>query len=201
MIASRLVEAYYKPALVISIQDGHSKGSARSIKGVNIIEMIRSVSQYVVQAGGHPMAAGFTVETKRISELKMALEDQAEKIVSDEHLLRYLNIDVELPWEMINYGLYQKIQKLAPFGMANPEPIFATKEVSIRLIRTMGKENKHYRMMLEKDGKTIEAVAFNFVESHKLHINDTIDIAYTIGFDTWNGNNKIVLYIKDIRTS
>lgn len=201
LIASRLVEKYYKPALVISLGEIYSKGSARSIKGVNIIEMIRSVSEHIVQAGGHPMAAGFTVATEKIQEFTTALEQQAEKVVLEEYLRRIVSVDMKMPWEFINYSLYTELQKLSPFGMGNPEPTFVTKNLSIRDIRTIGKEGTHYKMLLEKDGKMLEAIAFNFVESMQLHINDLIDAVYTIGFDTWNGKNKIVLYVKDIKLS
>lgn len=201
LIASRLVEQYYRPSLVISIGETVSKGSARSIKGVNIIEMIRSVSDHLVQAGGHPMAAGFTIESAKINIFRASLETLAKSTVTDDHLQRVVTIDMELPWELISVELYKAVQTLAPYGIGNPEPVFTTQSVSIAEVRSIGKDNSHYKIMFEKDGKKIEGVAFNFVKSHTLAINDTVDIAYTIDFDTWNGKNKVCVKIRDIKMS
>lgn len=199
LMASKLVEYHYKPSLVLSVGDTYAKGSARSIKGVNIIEMIRSVSEFVIQAGGHPMAAGFTVDATKIDQFREALELRAQDVVQDEHLQRIITIDMKLDWQVISTKFYNILQTLAPFGMANYEPVFMTESVEVCDVRTIGKDRSHYKLLLEKEGKRLEAVAFNMVDQYKLAISNTIDVVYTIDFDTWNGKNKVALKIKDLR--
>jgi len=102
LVASQLVEIYYKPAIAIAIGDRVSKGSARSISGVNIIELLRSVSEQLIEAGGHPMAAGFSVATEHIEEFVKALEKKASEVVTEEHLKRYLKIDALISFPIIS---------------------------------------------------------------------------------------------------
>ena len=130
LVASQLVEAYYKPAIAIAVGEEVSKGSARSIKGVNIIELLRSVSETLIEAGGHPMAAGFSVATSRIDEFKIAILKKAKKIVTTELLKRYVTIDMLLQFEQITKVLISEISKLEPYGMGNPDDFKLNIEVN-----------------------------------------------------------------------
>lgn len=205
LIASKLVEEYYRPAFAISIGETISKGSARSIAGVNVIEMIRSVSHTIVQAGGHPMAAGFTVETTKIEEFRLALESKAKEIITDDLLERTLLIDLVIPLNIINFELVKALQKFEPFGIGNPEPFFASRNVIIEDMGVVGKsERKHLKLLvsdnIEGRKKVFPAIAFGMGDkARELHIGDSIDIAFTINEDTWRGNNSIQLKIKDIK--
>jgi single-stranded-DNA-specific exonuclease len=206
LVASRLVERYYKPSFVVSIGKDISKGSARSISGVNIIEMIRAVGVHVVQAGGHPMAAGFTVETTKIEILRDALQKHAEKIVADEHLERKLSIDLKLKLDDITMDLYKKIQLLAPFGMKNPEPLFVSKKVIIEEARAIGANGKHLKLKLNQEsriknqGDAFDAVAFGMGEKiSDLKTGSLIDIVYTIDLNVWRGKESLQLKIKDLK--
>lgn len=200
LVASRLVEEYYLPSFVLSIGEEFSKGSARSISGVNVIELIRSVSHTLVQAGGHPMAAGFTVETKRLEEFKAALEQKALEVVTDDLLKRMLLIDLTLNPSLIKSELYEQLHKFSPFGMGNPEPTFLTKNFEILDFKACGKERNHLSLKLRSDMNFFSAIAFGFGElADKLSIGDEIDVVYTIAEDTWNGNKKLQLKVKDLK--
>lgn len=146
LVAGRLVEEFYRPAIVLSIGEEYSKASARSVAGFNIIEFIRSASSLLVNAGGHPMAAGFTIETSKIELLQKALEEKAEELISEDMLTRSLRIDCEIPLEIVSESLYSSIQKLSPFGMGNPEPVFASRNVVVEDMRIIGKDGKHLKM-------------------------------------------------------
>src|SRR6185503_2678564 len=124
LVAGKLVESFYLPAIVLSRGEKYSKASARSIAGFNIIEAIRKSSDLLVNAGGHPMAAGFTVETEKIELLKEALEQLADGVIDETMLKRILRVDAVIPLEIVSQSLYTAIQALAPFGMACPEPVF-----------------------------------------------------------------------------
>jgi len=205
LVAGKLVEEFYRPAIVISKGKKFSKASARSIKGFDMIQFIRTASEFLVDAGGHPMAAGFTVETAKLPLLQKALESRAESLLNKELLTRSLRIDCELPLSFIDLNLYEALQKLAPFGMGNPEPTFISKNVVVEDIRLVGAEGKHLKLNFKfqisnfKFGR-LEGIAFGMGQSSKIHINDKIDIAYTIDEDEWNGEKRLQLKIKEIKT-
>ena len=195
LIAGKLVEEFYRPAIVVSKGVKFSKASARSVRGFNIIEFIREHSSYLVDAGGHPMAAGFTVETTKLLELQKTLEDRAELVINEDLLTRSLKIDCELALSFIDLNLYESLQKLAPFGMGNPEPTFISKDVVVEDVRLVGAEGKHLKLKFR-----IEGIAFGMGEmSSKIHIGDKVDIVYTIDENEWNGEKRLQLKIKDIQ--
>lgn len=197
LIASRLTEEFYRPSIAVSVGDKVSKGSARSIPGVNIIELIRSCSEFLLEAGGHPMAAGFSLETLRLNSFKDAICKKAEEI--DKKLFeRSLRIDLELPFELINLELYDELNKLEPYGMDNPEPTFTTKGVSVVSLNKVGKNGDHLQMLLEKDGNTYKAIKFRDSGEQDIKQGSIINIAYNLGINTWNGKSKVELRIKDI---
>jgi single-stranded-DNA-specific exonuclease len=201
LVAGRMVEEFYLPSIIISKGKIHSKASARSIKGFNIVEFLRSASDLLVDIGGHPMAAGFTVETDKIERLEKRLYTSAQKLLTKEILERILRIDCELDSSLINYETYSLVQSLAPFGMANPEPTFLTKELTISDIRTVGKEGKHLKIRLRaKDsGVMINAIAFGMGEKNELKIGNKVDVVYTIVNNNWGSQQNIELKIKDIK--
>ncbi|MGH7245614.1 MAG: single-stranded-DNA-specific exonuclease RecJ [Candidatus Levyibacteriota bacterium] len=202
LVAGKLVETYYRPSIVVSKKDGVSKASARSIHGFNIIEFIRTSSHLLIDAGGHPMAAGFTIATEKITLLQETLEKLAQEKVTDDMLQRILKIDCELPLEIVDKNLFVKIQSLSPFGMGNVEPVFAS-SVLIRGIRTIGKEGNHLKLTLSPASKTpitFEAIGFGMGEyAENIHEGDEIIIAYTIDENTWNGKTTLQLKMKDIK--
>ena len=220
LVAGKLVEEFYRPAIVVSIGEKYSKASARSISGFNIIEFIREHSSYLMDAGGHPMAAGFTVETTKLVALQKALEDRAELVLNKDLLIRSLKIDCELPLSAINVSLYESLQKLVPFGMGNPEPTFLSKNVLVEDVRWVGAEGKHLKLRLACHPEFIsgspanrqaslrsnemlkqvqhdkvlifDGIAFGMGEmSSKIKIGDKIDIVYTIDENEWPARRSL----------
>src|SRR3989344_4868229 len=201
LVAGKLVEEFYKPAIVVSIGEKFSKASARSVSGFNIIEFIRSASELLVDAGGHPMAAGFTVETTKLLKLQKVLEEKAELILTEDLLIRSLKIDCELPLEFIDINLYESLQKLAPFGMGNPEPTFLSKKAVVEDLRLVGAEGKHLKLNVKCQMSNVKFGGIGFGMGKmfsKIKIGDRIDIAYTIDINEWNGEQRLQLKIKDI---
>lgn len=201
LVAGRLVEEFYRPSIVISKGKKLSKGSVRSIKGFNIIEFLRQSHEYFINIGGHPMAAGFTIETDKLEQMQEALEKLSDAF-DDSIYVRKLRIDCDIPFSVITKELYDKIQTLNPFGMNNPEPVFATFGALIHEIRKIGRDGKHLKMILNKDNFSFEAIAFGMSEqASELSTGDIIDIAFSIDENRWNGNIKLQLKIKDIKKS
>lgn len=203
LVAGKLVEAFYRPAIVLSLRGPVSKASVRSISGFNIIEFLRTHADHFVNVGGHPMAAGFTIETAKLATVQTLLEEAAQELVTKELLTRSLKIDCEIPLNLITDSLYQQIQQLAPFGMANPEPVFMSKQVKVENLRVMGKEGAHLRLFLSQDDSAMyEAVAFGMgALAKELKIGDKIDVAYVVDENTWNGQTKLQLKVKDIKVT
>ncbi len=202
LVAGRLVEEFYLPSIVISKGEKLSKASARSVQGFNIIEFLREASDLMVDLGGHPMAAGFTVETDKLDLLEKKLYEKAEKLISKNHLERILNIDLELTSNNINLELYTDILSLYPFGMANPEPLFLTKEIKISDLRIIGKEGRHIKLRLKSaSGQVFEAIYFGGGQDNTLRIGDIISVAYNLSLNEWNGNKNLQLIVRDILSS
>jgi len=200
LVAGKLVEAYYRPAIVLSKGEKISKASARSVSGFNIIDFIRGSSGFLLNAGGHPMAAGFTIETEKIVAFQKALETLAEQILTEEHLTPVLKIDCELALSAISQKLYESLQQLSPFGMGNPEPTFLTKGVTIEDKKVIGQTRKHLKLKVRQENSPIfEAIAFNMAEKFsQLKPNTKIQIAYTVDENEWNRIKTLQLKIKEL---
>lgn len=200
LVAGRLVEEYYLPSIVISKGEKYSKASARSILGFNIIEFLREASDLMVDVGGHPMAAGFTVETEKLEELEKILYKKSAKLLNKDILERKLNIDLELPEDLISLQFWEKIKKLYPFGMTNPEPLFLTRGLRVFDIRFVGKDSKHLKLNLKtENGQLLEAIAFGMGQENIVNIGDVVSAVYSLELNEWNGNSKLQLKIKDLK--
>lgn len=202
LAAGKLAEEFYRPAVVVARGEKYSKASARSITGFNIIEAIRKFSDLLIEAGGHPMAAGFTIETEKLPLLKSKLEALAEKELDKDKLTKTLKIDCLLPIELVTEDLFQKTRQLEPFGMGNPEPVFYSENLVILESRTVGSTSRHLKLKLKdpKTGFTIEAIGFGFGSlSSKLSFENPIDVAYNLQLNQWNGNRRLEIKIKDLK--
>lgn len=199
LIAGRLVEEYYRPAIVASIGETYSKASARSVAGFNIIEFIRLSSHLLIDAGGHPGAAGFTVETKKLSVLQNYLEKLAEKQILPGLLTRKVRIDCHLDLDLIGEQMFNHVNELSPFGYGNPEPTFLAKNVTVQNIQIVGLDKKHLKLFLRGENKSFSAIFFNFDADLDLHVGDRVDAVYAISENEWNGNKKLELKIKDLK--
>lgn len=199
LVAGRLVEEFYRPSIVISKGEKLSKGSVRSIKGFNIIEFLRQSSEYFVNVGGHPMAAGFTIETEKIEKMTEALEKFAHETLHNDLFIRTIKIDCEVPLYLITESFYSALQQLGPFGMGNPEPTFLSRNAVIEDMRVLGKEGKHLRLIVSQTNSELTAIAFGMGDrAQDLHIGDSIDLVFTVDENTWNGRTTLQLKVKDI---
>ncbi len=201
LVAGRLVDEFYRPAIVLSKGEKYSKASARSVSDFNIVEFIREASEFLVDVGGHPMAAGFTVETENLEKLQRKLEEIAEKLLNKDSFIRNLRIDAKISFSFIDFELSELIKKLSPFGMKNPQPVFVSEKVIIEEIKLVGAEGKHIKFFLSDGEDKFPAIAFGMGGiASNLHIGDKVNIVYSIEDDTWNGNRRLQLKVKDIKS-
>ncbi len=202
LVAGRLVEEFYRPSIVLSIGKKYSKASARSISGFNIIEFIRRASDLLVDAGGHPMAAGFTVKTSKIAVLEKKFEELAITLLNTKKLERILMIDTQISLKDITSNLYNSLLIIAPFGIGNPKPTFVSKNITIEDMRLVGVSGKHLKLRISQSSSPdqFDAIGFNMGDSAgKIRIGDKVDLVYTIEQNEWNGNSRIQFKIKDLR--
>lgn len=201
LISGRLTEEYYRPSIVISVGEKLSKASARSVKGFNIVEFIRIAKELLVDVGGHPGAAGFTIKTNDIPKLKKVLEKLADKQIDKKLLIRKIKIDCELPLEFVEQKLFDSIQTLAPFGYGNPEPVFLAKKVIVSKMQLVGKEKNHLKLELGSMNheSRMNGIMFGVEKDLKVNNGDEIDIAYSIFENEWQGNKKLELKLRDLK--
>jgi single-stranded-DNA-specific exonuclease len=197
LIAGKLTDKYFRPSIVISKgKGGVSKASARSIPGVNIIELIREAQDLLISVGGHPMAAGFTLETNSIETIAEKLLEVAQEKIEEEHLERVLEIDGEVSLEQMTREFYEELEKFAPFGVGNTRPLFASKGVFLEDVKTVGNVGKHLKF---KTGG-MNAIAFSRgYLFEKLDFSEPVDIAYSLDLNRWNNQEILQLKVRDLK--
>jgi single-stranded-DNA-specific exonuclease len=199
LAAGRLVEEFYRPAIVLSVKGGLSKASARSISGFNIIEAIRTVNLHL-EGGGHPMAAGFSIETNKIDKFTKEINKYAEKFLTSEILSKKIKIDCELDFNLLNYELLNKLDQFEPTGLGNPGPTFVAEKVKIIDFKTVGREARHLKLNLKQNEHVFDSIFFGGGEKYsKLISGSDISIVFQPEENLWNGNRSIQLRIRDVR--
>lgn len=192
LIASKLVEEFYRPAIVITAADGFAKGSARSIAGFDITSFIRSVNKGIIDVGGHKAAAGFTIEKNKISLFSKAALKMAEGLIKDEELEKTVTVDLKIPLSKVDLSLAYALEKLAPFGIGNPQPLFYS-EAEVVGAKLFGRNNNHLKIYLKDNSSLpLEFVFFNQGEEFsKLCRGQKIAVIYHLDINRWGGKEKV----------
>ena len=202
LVAARLAQKHYRPAIVVSLEDGVGKGSVRSIEGINIIEILRNFDDLFLNLGGHPMAAGFSIEEKNISKLQDELLNYFEENVSDELFVPSVNVDLELDVSNVDMDLLFSLKQLEPFGTGNSEPLFASRGLGITSINWVGRNQNHVILKLFNKGNTYKAIMFNALDNEtasNLKEGEKIDLVYKLAENKFNGNTYLDLHIQDLK--
>ena len=199
IVASRLVEEFYKPTLVISIKDGIGKGSCRSIDNCNIYEALQSAEDILTQFGGHQAAAGFSIKEDKIPALRERLAQYCKEHLAETDYLPIVDIDSQVAIDDIDVPLIEEIETLEPYGMANPTPVLALEEATISDLFLMGQQKKHAKVLLEREDSTIDAIAWNRPDLHASFFpGDRVKVAFTVQKNEWNGHVSPQLMIQDM---
>ncbi len=200
IVASRLVEQYYRPTIVFSHADGLLTGSARSVNGFDIHNAISQCAEYVDQFGGHKYAAGLTLREENIEKFSSKFEEVVRNSIRDEQLVPLLEIDQHIRLKDITPRFFRVLKQFAPFGPGNMQPVFSSKDVySNGFVRVVG-EN-HLQISIQQDDSiAFSAIAFGHAEHYPLISKGLpFNVAYTIEENTWRGVTSIKLNIKDIK--
>ena len=179
--ASRLVEKYYRPALVITISDGIGKGSCRSITGFNMYEALQSAKDLLIQFGGHTMAAGFSIKAENIEGLRQRLLDYAAAHMTADDYIPLVHLDKELETQDVSLDMIAELASLEPYGMGNSRPVFSMRNLTVDEIRPIGRNKQHVRIVACGPHKTLlNGVAWSQPELCDAIVEgDLIDVAFS----------------------
>ena len=200
IVASRLVERFHRPTIMIAIDEEEGKGSARSIPGFHLYEALRDCDEYLIRYGGHKYAAGLSISPKDISPFREKFKKVTDQRLTDGDLLPRLFIDAELELTQIDTNLIKLLDLFAPFGPQNHRPIFQTINLSV-----WGEPyvvgNNHLRLRVKKDNAVFDCIGLGFGDMAKpLSMKGIkLDLAYVVETNYWNGTYKIQLRIKDLK--
>ncbi len=200
LVAGKLCEKYHKPVLVASVREGKAVGSARSIKGFHITDAISQVSGLLERFGGHAQAAGFTLSESNIEEFSERLLAIVEKEINKNDLEKTLNIDLELKNDEINFDTIEEIEKFAPFGFGNKQPLVLLRRLIVCNLKLVGSASSHLKVTFENEGQYIDAIGFNLADYYsKIKQGDKVDIVGYPEKNVFLGNTKLQMKISDMK--
>jgi single-stranded-DNA-specific exonuclease len=202
IVASRLVESFCRPVVVVSIEGEVAHGSCRSIPSFDMLAALERCAPLLTRFGGHKLAAGLTLEAARVKELRAALADWGDQVLTPDDLRPRLRIDAPLRFGTIGGDLVSDLEKLAPFGPGNPRPVFSATGVELA-DRPRRIKERHLKMALRQDRRLFRAVAWQAI-AHEAWLTDhhgTVDVAFSLNQNVFNGETILELTLADIRRS
>jgi len=198
--ASKIVEKYARPTILFSHGEKYLTGSARSVEGVDILQVLEGAASTIKNFGGHKGAAGVTIDAKKKDQFVKNIYKSAEVNINDKDLVKKIKVDVAIDFHEISMRLYDTIENLMPFGMGNPKPVFTTSGAEIVDHRKVGRDEKHLSLKMKEAGREIGGICFGFEDCSTVkYDNIKYDIAYQIIEDNWSGSRELKLQILDIK--
>ncbi|MCD6527079.1 MAG: single-stranded-DNA-specific exonuclease RecJ [Desulfuromonas sp.] len=198
IVASRLVECYQRPTVLIALDDGNGKGSARSIRGFHLYQAFDACSSLLRGFGGHEYAAGLTMDAVQLPAFAQQFEHYAQQHLTVDDLVTLRHYDAELPLQDIDRMLYDSLQAMAPYGMGNPEPLFVGRQVHIQQLAVIAE--KHLRFTAQQDGYSMPCIAFGMAERMD-ELTGEVDLMFQLSLNCWRDRETLQLNIKDFAAS
>jgi len=195
IVASRLVEKYYRPVILIAIKKGKGKGSGRSIKNFHLFNALMQCKDILDKCGGHKYAAGLNIQVEKIEEFEQRMEQIVDDLLSEQDLILQLNIDARVPISQLSFKFLDELANLSPFGSGNPKPVFFS-EVKLKSFQRL--KNNHLKIWVTDDKITYPALWFNGGEKFSPSLSK-LQIAYSPSINAWHGKKEIQLIVKDMK--
>ena len=197
IVASRILSKYYKPTIILTLEDGVYSGSARSVEGFNIFEALNHVKEYMIRFGGHEMAAGLSLEESQFEMFKKELNTYGKTLLNEEILTPSLEIDLELPADQISLSVCDELDRMEPFGVCNPTPTFAVRG-TIQYAQKIGGD-KHLKLALQNNHTVLHCIGFDKgYLAECLTEGEEVIVACEVTKNVWNNKTSVQLRIKDI---
>ena len=199
IVASKLTEKYYKPTILLTIEEGMATGSARSIKGFSIFDALVKCKDLMTKFGGHEQAAGLSMNMENIDELRKRVNEIADYNLSQEDLIENVKVEYELQEGQVDLKLVDDLHLLEPFGMSNPTPRFIMRDLLLSNIGFVGAAKQHLKLTLQKD-HVYEAIGFNMAYlADDFTRGDKVDVLFQLDENNYNNNRKVQFLLKDVR--
>jgi len=198
-VASRIMEKYYRPTVVISTEAGLGTGSARSIDGFSMFEALNHCAHHLENYGGHKRAAGLTLREEKIEFFRNSINEFAQDRIKHEDLIPTLEVDAQIPLASIGMDLVKRMESLEPYGEGNPAPLFCSRQLIVKTPpQVLGRDTLKFWVT---DGKrTFAAVGFGMGDCRDLIApGRKVDLAYQLSIDDWNKEPTVLLKLKDIK--
>jgi single-stranded-DNA-specific exonuclease len=202
LVASRVVEKFYRPAFVAEINEDKIVGSVRGIEGINVVKILDQLSDLLDHYGGHSMAGGFSLNKDKWDVFRSRLAEIAKDTVQTENLDRELQIDtIALPIEL-ELSLWDKWALLEPYGLGNEEPVLVSNGLNLKSKRIIGKTGDHLKLTFEDNGKYIDALWWkNADKTSELTVGKRYDLAYKINLNEYRDKRSIDMIVVDMKNS
>ena len=202
IVASKLADKFYRPAILIALKEGIGKGSARSIPSFNLVKAMTQCSEHLIQYGGHAYAAGLNIEQGRVDAFRKAINQVGDEYLTEECLVAELKVDATLTMQDISQETFREIESLEPFGQMNKVPIFISREVRARDVKFVGREDNHVRFRAFQGNQFRNVIGFNLAHAFQsIDANEPVDIVYEMRRNTWGGRDSIEIKLLDLRNS
>jgi single-stranded-DNA-specific exonuclease len=202
LLAGRLTERFHKPSIVINSAAEVAKASARSLSGFHITDFIREFASDLLEFGGHPLAAGFALSKEAIDVVRPKMLARAKEILANKPLTDQLEIDMLLPMSMMSVDLVKELDQLAPFGLANPKPVFLIEKVQVFDWQLLGKERSHLKFKVRQAEQSFEVLAWRKAALlDQLNINQSFDLVCQLEENIFREQSKVQLVLQDLRPS
>lgn len=199
IVASQMARQYQRPVVLLIVENGQAMGSSRSVPSFNIVEAFEKCKDLLVKYGGHPAAAGLTLETKNIEPLRVRLKKIAHESIVAEGMEPKIEIDMELHFDQLSNELLNELAQMEPFGEGNPAPVFSLKGVHLADHSFIGAQKNHLRLRLSNKVKTLSAIGWGMSSAvEEFSRGELVDVAFQIEIDRWNGNNALRLLLSDL---
>ncbi|WP_162909352.1 single-stranded-DNA-specific exonuclease RecJ [Aggregatilinea lenta] len=202
LVAGRLCEEFYRPAVVVERGEEEARGSCRSIPEFDVTAALDRCADLLVRHGGHAQAAGFTVRLENLPLLRDHLVEQARHALQGRELIPALDVDAEVPFLDLTLSLAQELSRLEPCGASNSAPVLCTRGLRVDDYRQVGADGKHLRLVLSNGSGSLTAIAFK--QGHwydALSRGTYVDVAHHLELNTWNGETRLQLNVQDLRLS
>ncbi len=201
IVASRLIEHYHRPTIVLTQSGDYAAGSARSVPGFNLYEAVHACREHLIGYGGHFAAAGITLELDKIEVFRNKFEEIVSSTIHPELLIPEIVIDAEISFSDIQWPFYNILQQMEPFGPENLRPVFVAKKVWNTGYSKIVKE-AHIRFSLKQNNTVFTGIGFNMADKfHLLEMKSPIDVVFKIDENEWNGTKTLQLRVLDLRIS
>lgn len=201
IVASRLMNRYYRPVILLNFQDGLAKGSARSIKGFHLFTALQECSDLLEKYGGHELAAGLTLQQENLELFREKINSLAWTRLDEKDLIPSLMIEVDdVNLDGLSFNVLKQLEAFAPYGCGNTAPLLACRQAHLLEYKTVGKDGKHLKLKVATGKETLDAIAFGLGSCCcQLDINKNYDLAFTLEKNEWQGRVNLQLNVEDIK--